>query len=36
MSQLINTFLYYTKNNGELDALHQKWFAKPLPNLPYL
>jgi polar amino acid transport system substrate-binding protein len=31
----INTFLYFTKNNGELDALYQKWFSEPLPeNMP--
>jgi polar amino acid transport system substrate-binding protein len=33
--QWINTFLYFTKNNGELDAIHQKWFGEPLPdNMP--
>jgi polar amino acid transport system substrate-binding protein len=36
LRQWINTFLYYTKNNGELSALHEKWFGKPLPQLPYL
>ena len=30
----VNTFVYFTKNNGELDALWQKWFKEPLPNLP--
>ena len=34
LHQWVNTFVYYTKNNGELDALWQKWFKKPLPNLP--
>ena len=32
--QWVNTFIYYVKNNGELNALHQKWFHQPLPNLP--
>jgi polar amino acid transport system substrate-binding protein len=32
--QWVNTFVYYVKNNGELDALHQKWLKSPLPNLP--
>jgi polar amino acid transport system substrate-binding protein len=32
--QWVNTFLYFVKNNGELDAIHQKWFAAPLPTLP--
>lgn len=30
----VNTFVYFTKNNGELDALWQKWFKAPLPELP--
>ena len=30
----VNTFVYYIKNNGELAALHQKWFGTPLPDLP--
>ncbi len=30
----VNTFVYYIKNNGELAALHQKWFGTPLPELP--
>lgn len=34
LHQWVNTFVYYTKNNGELDGLWQKWFKKPLPNLP--
>ncbi len=34
LHQWVNTFVYYVKNNGELDALHQKWFGAPLPNLP--
>ena len=32
--QWCNTFVYFTKNDGELDALYQKWFHMPLPNLP--
>lgn len=30
----VNTFVYFTKNNGELSALWEKWFHAPLPNLP--
>ncbi len=30
----VNTFIYYTKNNGELGALWQKWFGTPMPDLP--
>ena len=30
----VNTFVYYVKNNGELDALHRKWFGVALPDLP--
>lgn len=30
----VNTFVYFVKNNGELSAIHEKWFHKPLPNLP--
>ena len=36
LRQWVNTFLYFVKNNGELSAIHEKWFGKPLPNLPYL
>ncbi|BAF90405.1 MULTISPECIES: transporter substrate-binding domain-containing protein [Azorhizobium] len=32
--QWINTFLYFVKNNGELDAINQKWFKTPLGPLP--
>lgn len=31
--QWINTFLFFVKNNGELDAINQKWFKTPLPTL---
>ncbi|MBV9783273.1 MAG: transporter substrate-binding domain-containing protein [Acidisphaera sp.] len=34
LHQWVNTFVYFVKNNGELDVLYQKWFHKPLPNLP--
>jgi polar amino acid transport system substrate-binding protein len=34
LHQWVNTFVYFTKNNGELNALYEKWFKKPLPNLP--
>jgi polar amino acid transport system substrate-binding protein len=32
--QWVNTFIYYIKNNGELDAIHRRWFNAPLPELP--
>ena len=34
LHQWLDTFVYFTKNDGELDALYQKWFKTPLPNLP--
>ena len=34
LHQWVNTFIYFVKNNGELNAIHEKWFHKPLPNLP--
>ena len=34
LHQWLNTFVYFTKNNGELNAISQKWFHKDLPNLP--
>ncbi len=34
LHQWCNTFVYFTKNDGELDTLYQKWFHQPLPNLP--
>ncbi len=34
LHQWCNTFVYFTKNDGELDALYRKWFHQPLPNLP--
>ena len=30
----VNTFIYFVKNDGELDALHRKWFGTPFPDLP--
>jgi polar amino acid transport system substrate-binding protein len=30
----VNTFVYYIKVDGELNALYEKWFHEPLPNLP--
>ena len=32
--QWTNTFIYYIKNSGELDAITQKWLGVPLPELP--
>ncbi|MGB6102639.1 MAG: transporter substrate-binding domain-containing protein [Pusillimonas sp.] len=32
--QWTNTFIYYIKNNGELDAITQKWLGEPLQDLP--
>ena len=32
--QWTNTFLYFIKNNGELDAICRKWLGAPLPELP--
>jgi polar amino acid transport system substrate-binding protein len=34
LRQWINTFIYFVKNNGELDAIHRKWLKAPLPELP--
>ena len=34
LHQWVNTFVYYVKNNGELAALHRKWFGTPFPELP--
>ncbi len=30
----VNTFVYFTKNNGELAALWEKWFKDKMPELP--
>jgi polar amino acid transport system substrate-binding protein len=32
--QWTNTFIYFIKNNGELDAICRKWIGTPLPELP--
>ena len=32
--QWLNTFLYFVRNNGELDAINQKWFKTELPAMP--
>jgi polar amino acid transport system substrate-binding protein len=32
--QWVNTFVYFIKNNGELDTISHKWFGTPLPELP--
>jgi polar amino acid transport system substrate-binding protein len=34
LHQWVNTFVYYVKNDGELNLLYEKWFHEPLPNLP--
>jgi polar amino acid transport system substrate-binding protein len=34
LHQWVNTFIYFIKNNGELDAICQKWLGTPLPELP--
>jgi polar amino acid transport system substrate-binding protein len=34
LHQWVNTFVYFVKNNGELNLIHQKWFHEDLPNLP--
>jgi polar amino acid transport system substrate-binding protein len=33
LRQWVNTFIFYIRNNGELDAIHKKWFGAPLPEL---
>jgi len=33
-SKWVNTFIYFVKNNGELDAICRKWMGAPLPELP--
>ncbi len=34
LHQWVDTSVYHVKNNGELDALHRKWFGTPFPGLP--
>ncbi len=31
-----DTFLFFVKADGELDAIHRKWFGTPLPDFPNL
>ncbi|HLI10157.1 MAG TPA: transporter substrate-binding domain-containing protein [Alphaproteobacteria bacterium] len=33
LHQWVNTFIFYIRNNGELDAIHRKWLGVPLPEL---
>ena len=32
--QWVNTFIYFVKNNGELDMICRKWMGTALPDLP--
>lgn len=32
--QWLNNFVYFIKQDGELDAISRKWIGAPLPNLP--
>lgn len=32
--QWLNNFIYWIKQNGELDGVSQKWVGDPLPELP--
>lgn len=34
LRQWVNTFIFYIKNNGQLDAISKKWLGTPLPELP--
>ena len=34
LHQWLNNFIYYVKQNGELDAIARKWSGAPLPQLP--
>lgn len=34
LRQWLNNLIYYIKQNGELDAISQKWVGSPLPPLP--
>lgn len=36
LAQWLNTFIYYVKADGTLDALYRKWVGTPLPDLPPL
>ncbi|HVZ14434.1 MAG TPA: transporter substrate-binding domain-containing protein [Gemmataceae bacterium] len=32
--QWVNSFVLYIKSDGELNAIYQKWWHKPVPDLP--
>ena len=32
--QWLNNFVYFIKQDGELDAISRKWIGTPLPNMP--
>ncbi|WP_439498603.1 transporter substrate-binding domain-containing protein [Bosea sp. (in: a-proteobacteria)] len=34
LRQWLNNFIYYVKQNGELNAISEKWVGGPLPALP--
>ena len=34
LHQWLNNAIYFIKQNGELDAIAQKWVGSPLPDLP--
>lgn len=34
LHQWLNNTIYYIKQNGELNAIAEKWVGSPLPNLP--
>ncbi len=34
LKQWLNNTIYFIKQNGELDAIAQKWVGSPLPQLP--
>jgi polar amino acid transport system substrate-binding protein len=30
----LDTFIFYSKMNGTLESLHQKWMGEPMADLP--
>jgi polar amino acid transport system substrate-binding protein len=34
LKQWLNNFIYYVKQNGELNTISEKWVGSPLPALP--
>ncbi len=36
LHQWLNTFVFFTRQTGELDAIWQKWLKRKLPELPAL